>query len=57
MLMAAVAYNLKKVLNHKSPKVLAMVKSIKENRKMATKLCFCIERTYDQYNGKFSFQN
>jgi hypothetical protein len=32
MLMAAVAYNLKKLLNYKAPKVFAMVKSIRQKQ-------------------------
>jgi hypothetical protein len=32
MLMAAVAYNMKKLMNYKDPKVFAMVKSIKQKQ-------------------------
>jgi hypothetical protein len=58
MLMAAVAYNLKKLLKYKTPKVQAMMKKLPVTlEKWHSNLFFLLTAAIDQYNRRFCFQN
>jgi transposase len=56
MLMAAVAYNLKKLLKYKSPRVQAMLKSLAKNsERWHANLFSLLTAGIDPYNSKFSY--
>jgi hypothetical protein len=58
MLMAAVAYNMKKLMNYKDPKVFAMVKSIKQKQEKRIQIFVVpLSAAIEHYNHRFSLQN
>jgi hypothetical protein len=58
MLMAAVAYNLKKLLNYKTPKVQAMIKKLPARLgKWHSNLAFALTVRIGHYNRRFCLQN